>query len=106
MPATDPQTRILVGRIAALERWAHTPDRSAATKLARDAMDAKFERLVDPDNQLDPTERARRAAYKRTAHFQRLALKSAQSRRKAKALTDAAKAAEAELASHGGDDAA
>lgn len=106
MPATDPQTRALVGRIAAVERWAHTPDRSAATKPARDAMDAKFERLVDPDNQLDPTERARRAAYKRTAYFQRLALKSAQARRKAKTLTTEAAAADAEMADMAGGDSA
>ena len=42
--------------------------------------DERFEREVDPDNKLDPKERARRAAHAKKAYFQRLALKSAQSR--------------------------
>jgi len=42
----------------------------------------KFERQVDPDGTLDPAERALRAASARKAHFSRLALKSAQARRK------------------------
>lgn len=84
MPAADPAERSLIGRIAAAESWANTPDRSARTAPGRAAMLAKFEQQVDPDERLDPAERARRAAYKRTAHFQRLALRSAQARRKAK----------------------
>lgn len=46
---------------------------------------AKFEREVDPDGTLPPDELARRAEHARKAYFQRLALKSAQSRRKASA---------------------
>jgi len=110
MPATDPESRSLVGRIAANERWSACTDRAAATAPARRAMLDKFEREVDPENRLDPAERARRAEYKRTAYFQRLALKSAQSRRKAAALTAEAETAEAELAERipagGGDHAA
>jgi hypothetical protein len=69
---------------------------------------AKFEREVDPENILDPAERARRAEYKRRAHMQRLALKSAQARRKARDLTAAARDADAELSTLevGGPDAA
>ena len=38
-------------------------------------------REVDPDDKLEPVERARRAEHARRAYFTRLALKSAQSRR-------------------------
>ena len=41
-----------------------------------------FEKQVDPDGTLEPAERARRAESARKAHFARLALKSAQARRK------------------------
>ncbi|MDN4520317.1 hypothetical protein [Mycolicibacterium austroafricanum] len=42
----------------------------------------KFEHQVDPENKLPPEERARRAEHARKAHFKRLALKSAQARRR------------------------
>jgi hypothetical protein len=42
----------------------------------------KFERQVDPSGTLTPAERAKRAAHARKAHFKRLALKSAQARRR------------------------
>jgi hypothetical protein len=42
----------------------------------------RFEREVDPDGTLPPAERAKRAEYARKAYFQRLALKSAQVRRR------------------------
>lgn len=73
--------RSQIARIAANTRWAQTEDRSAATQAARDAMSRKFEDQVDPDRRLAPDERARRADSARRAHFQRLALKSAQARR-------------------------
>jgi hypothetical protein len=43
---------------------------------------AKFEHEVDPDNKLAPAERIRRAEFARKAYFTRLALKSAQARRR------------------------
>jgi hypothetical protein len=43
---------------------------------------AKFERDVDPNNELTPQERHKRAEYARKAHMQRMALKSAQARRR------------------------
>jgi len=58
---------------------------------------AKFEREVDPDGVLSPAERSKRAANARTAHFTRLALASARSRRQAKELAAEADAADAEL---------
>ena len=72
----------LAGRIGAHVSWARTPDRTKRTQPARDAFDARFEREVDPDGTLDPVERALRAAAARKAYFARLALKSAQARRK------------------------
>ena len=95
--------RILRASIAAHTRWAHTPNRTAATQPARDALMARFEREVDPDGTLAPQERAIRAENARKAYFQRLALKSARSRRKSRELTEVAQVAEAELDALGGD---
>ena len=81
MPDPD---RVLRARIAAHERWAKEPDRSAATARARQAALDRFEIEVDPDGSLPPAERAKRAAHARSAYFTRLALKSAQARRKAR----------------------
>jgi hypothetical protein len=80
---TDPERR-LIAQIASNESWARTEDRRARTEPARRAMWDKFEQQVDPDGKLPDAERARRAENLRKAYFQRLALKSAQSRRKAK----------------------
>ena len=80
MPALSPAERKLRGEIAAHERWAKCPDRTAATEPARSAFLKRFEEEVDPDRKLDPAERARRADHARTAHMKRLALKSARAR--------------------------
>jgi hypothetical protein len=50
--------RRALAQIAAHESWARTVDRSARTASARRAAWDRFERLVDPDNQLTPAERA------------------------------------------------
>ena len=77
-------------QIAANTRWAHT-DRRKASEDARQRQMAKYEALVDPDGALDPAERSRRADNARKAAMQRLALKSAKSRRlAAEARRDAA----------------
>lgn len=73
--------RSQIAKIAARTRWANTEDRSAATQAARDAMARKFEDQVDLERKLPADERAIRAENARRAHYQRLALKSAQSRR-------------------------
>lgn len=99
IPASE---RKLSAQIAAHESWANTPDRSARTAPARAALMAKFEREADPAGTLLPAERARRAEHLRKAHFQRLALASAKSRRRAKEATESAQAAEAQLAAIGG----
>lgn len=77
----NPSERSLIARIAVHESWARTPDRTARTAPARAAFADRFEKQVDPDGVLSPTERARRAEHARQAHMTRLALKSAQARR-------------------------
>ena len=74
--------RSLIARLAAHESWARTADPSARTEPARRALLDRFEREVDPDGVLPPAERARRAGHARKAYFTRLALRSAQARRK------------------------
>jgi hypothetical protein len=81
MPLT-PAELSLRGYLAANESWARTPDRSARTAKARKTFDERFEREVDPNNELTPAERAKRAENARKAYFARLALKSAQARRR------------------------
>ena len=80
--------------IAAHESWAATSDRTARTAPARRAADQKFLDQADGD----PV----RAEHLRKAYYARLALKSAQARRKIKTLTAEAAAAEAELGADGG----
>jgi hypothetical protein len=89
----DPNVRQLVGRIGAEASWGNTLDRVARTKPARDGLAKKF--LDEAGG--DPV----RAEHLRKAHFLKLALKSAESRRKAKEFTAEAEEAEAEL--RGGD---
>lgn len=63
----------MLGRLGAHTKWANTTDRSAATRPAREAFDAKF--LAEADGNPE------RAAHLRKAYFTRLALKSAQAGR-------------------------
>ena len=82
MSKLTPTERKLRAQLAAHTSWANTPDRTQRTEAGRQALNDKFEREVDPDGVLDPAERAQRAASARKAHFARLALLSAQARRK------------------------
>ncbi len=84
MAAMSPAERTLRAQIGAHESWSRTPDRSARTAPARAAALARFEALVDPDGVLPEAERHRRAEHARKAYFLKLALKSAQARRKVK----------------------
>ena len=82
-PAGHPDNS-LIGSIGNEIRWAQTDDRTAATKPARDAFNDRFlrearERFGDD---LAPDDLARRAEHLRRAHYKRMALKSAQARRK------------------------
>jgi hypothetical protein len=67
----DPAT----GRAAALSRWAMEPDRTAATRKAREGFLRRFERLVDPDGTMPDHERHERAERLMRAHMIRLARK-------------------------------
>jgi hypothetical protein len=89
--------RRLAARIAAETSWAMTEDRAARTAPARRALDAKF--LTEAKG--DPV----RAEHLRRAHFARLALKSAQARRKSREMAQCAAEAEAELEALGGESA-
>lgn len=80
MPLTASERR-LHGQIGAHKSWARTPDRAARTLPARLALDAKWENQVDPERQLAPAERAKRAQNARKEHYTKMALKSAQVRR-------------------------
>jgi hypothetical protein len=77
-----PAERSLRARLAVHTSWAHTSDPSARTAPARRAALERFERQVDPDGTLKPAERARRAEQAMRSHMARLALKSAQARRR------------------------
>lgn len=79
LSATERKMR---AQIAAHESWANTTDRAARTAKARKAALDRFEKQVDPEGVLSPIERAKRAENARKAYFQRLALKSAQARRR------------------------
>ena len=89
MPARTPTDRALIAAIASHESWALTADRTARTAPARAALDQKF--LDEAEG--DPV----RAAHLRRAYYYRLALKSAQARRKVRENIEATRAAEAEL---------
>ena len=86
-PASRPD-RSLIARLAAHESWANPADPSPRTAPARRVTLDRFERQVDPDGVLSPVERARRAGHARNAYFARLALWSAQARRKTPAVED------------------
>jgi hypothetical protein len=60
------------------------------TAAARAAFRSKFEREVDPEGLLPEPERLRRAEMARKAHVAKLALKSAQARRRKRERREAA----------------
>lgn len=80
----SPSERSLRSRIGAHTLHARY-DSTALTEPARAAswaaLDKRLLAEIDPDNRLHPDERARRLGHARAAHFARLALKSAQTRR-------------------------
>ncbi len=77
--------RSLRARIAAHSMHARN-DSVAITERAREAsrnsLDARLLSEIDPDENLSESERARRLEHARKAYFGRLALKSAQARRR------------------------
>lgn len=71
----------LLGRIGAHALHARHDPRETTAPARRAFLD-RFEKEADPEGTLDATERARRARHLRSAYFTRLALKSAQARRR------------------------
>lgn len=84
MAARDPVQRKINARIAILTRWSREDGRAAAAQAQAGLM-RRFEREVDPDGELTPEERHRRAESARRAHMLRLSAKSAKVRRERKA---------------------
>jgi len=80
MPLT-PAERTLRARLAAHASWASTEDPSERAKRGAAGLLTKFEREVDPDGELAPAERRRRAEHKRREHMTRLAFQSTKARR-------------------------
>jgi hypothetical protein len=76
-----PAERSLWARIGAHSLHAKY-ESSALTQKARASFLATFEEQVDPLHELSEAERLRRAQHARQAHMARLALKSAQARRR------------------------
>jgi hypothetical protein len=81
-----PAERSLRGRLGAYAQHSRHDTRET-TAAARSAFLARFEDEVDPDRMLSPGERQRRALAARKAYFTRLAMKSAQARRKRRSAT-------------------
>lgn len=79
----DPEQRSLINRAAAYESWAKTSDPAARTANGRKSFLSRFEAEVDPSGTLPVDQRLRRAEAAKRAYFLRLALKSAQARRRA-----------------------
>lgn len=77
-----PEQRKLRASLAAHAQWANESNRTARTAAAKRAAESRFERQVDPDGELDPADRTRRAESARRAHMQSLALRSARKRAK------------------------
>lgn len=84
MSRPSPAERRLTAQVAAHASWAATSNRSVRTAKARAALDARF--LTEADG--DPI----RAEHLRKAHFARLALRSAQARRKSREAAEKSKA--------------
>jgi len=76
-----PAQRSLRAKIAAHKSWANTPNRAARTEAARKASHDRFEKIVDPEGVLPLKVRQQLAASERSAHFAKMALRSAESRR-------------------------
>jgi hypothetical protein len=81
-----PAERTLRARMAAYVLHSRY-DSKQLTAPARRAFNQRFEKEVDPDGVLPPAERIRRAEAAKKAYFLRLALKSAQARRRTRAPT-------------------
>jgi hypothetical protein len=86
--AISPTERSLAAKVAAHESWARTPDRSARTLKARQALERKFLTAANGDPKV--------AEQLRAAHFARMRLRSLRSRRRAQEAREKAERLERE----------
>jgi hypothetical protein len=74
-----PEQRHMRATIAASDRWASEDPAEQGQRMRRGFLE-KFEREVDPEGQLPPAERERRARSALRAHMIRLAFASSKAR--------------------------
>jgi hypothetical protein len=79
--AQDAERRSTNARIGAFAQQAKYDTRQT-TRAARAEFLSRFEREVDPDGQLDPQERRRRAEAAKSVYFIKLGKKSGEARRR------------------------
>lgn len=79
-----PEQRTMRAKIAAHARWSKEDPKPTGPR-GQAGLLAKFEREVDPTNELPPEERRRRAESARRAHMARLAFASSKARKAAAA---------------------
>jgi hypothetical protein len=82
-----PAQRRLRARQAAHASWARTADRAARTAPGTEGLLRRFERQVDPHDELPPDVRRTMAVHARAAHMLALAARSAKARRRARPST-------------------
>jgi hypothetical protein len=87
MPTSDASLRRIQNRRAAFILHSRYDSREL-TSAARQAFEHSFLLKVDPDGALDPTERERRAEQARRAHFQVMAQRSVEVRKRKRAALD------------------
>lgn len=83
-----PKQRSLRARLAAHASWAKTADRTARTSPGAQAFLERFERQVDPENELPPKLRREMAIHARTAYMLQLARQSVAARRQKRGRYD------------------
>jgi hypothetical protein len=88
-PGLTPEQRSALARASAHALHAKV-DPVAHTAPARAAFLSRFEREVDPDLELTPAERSRRAEHAKKAYFLKMAVRREQARSRRKAEGDAA----------------
>jgi hypothetical protein len=82
MSAKDPEERIRIAGLAADASWAQTPDWTARTSPASEARFRKFEDQVDPNRELAPAERRKRALKAQRAFMRQISRKGVAARKK------------------------
>lgn len=82
-PKLTPSQRHQRAKIASNARWAKTADREkrlAVTQAGRDAAEARFIDIVDPERKLSEAERAKAVRNAKTAYFTGLAFRRSRNR--------------------------